>query len=292
MGYKVKWVEDHLGVSRKALRGFEEAGLMPPNKDGKYRDYDDDDLDRIWAIRLLQGMGFTLKDIASFIAQLENDDDFVFENTLAHKIEELEKKKQKIERHLGYARTIKLTGRFPARPAKMGEIRFDDFHEKALEGWNMANDPQVEEYQKVVETFLAKPQEEIDNTDFGRLITMLEQMVSTDTSVLMAQHVLPAEISKRRKLAADHPEIQLMVKMLYDGYRTIHQLESMSTVQFARFYSTTYLSGDISKIVSQGFSKEESEFIAEAIAIFGGFESYSALLEEEAHYGSRKAEFC
>ena len=86
MGYKVKWVEDHLGVSRKALRGFEEAGLMPPNEAGKYRDYDDDDLDRIWAIRLLQGMGFTLKDIASFIAQLENDDDFVFENTLAQKI--------------------------------------------------------------------------------------------------------------------------------------------------------------------------------------------------------------
>lgn len=28
MGYKVKWVEDNLGVTRKALRGFEEAGLM------------------------------------------------------------------------------------------------------------------------------------------------------------------------------------------------------------------------------------------------------------------------
>lgn len=27
MGYKVKWVEDNLGVTRKALRGFEEAGL-------------------------------------------------------------------------------------------------------------------------------------------------------------------------------------------------------------------------------------------------------------------------
>ena len=33
MGYKVKWVEEHLGVSRKALRGFEKAGLMPKNVD-------------------------------------------------------------------------------------------------------------------------------------------------------------------------------------------------------------------------------------------------------------------
>lgn len=30
-GYKVKWVEDNLGVTRKALRGFEKAGLMPKN---------------------------------------------------------------------------------------------------------------------------------------------------------------------------------------------------------------------------------------------------------------------
>lgn len=285
MGYKVKWVEDHLGVSRKALRCFEEAGLMPPNEDGKYRDYDDDDLDRIWAIRLLQGMGFTLKDIASFIAQLENDDDFVFENTLAEKIEELEKKKLKIERHLGYAKTIKLTGRFPARPANMGEMRIDDFQEKALEGWNMANDPQVAEYQKVAEAFLTKPQEEIDNSDLGRLLVMLEQIASMDTSFLMAQQVLPAEIVKRKDLGANHPEIQLIVKMLYDSIRTVKQLEDMSTAQFARFCSSSYLSGDIANMVSNGFSKEESEFIAEALSIFGGFESYAALLEEEAHYG-------
>ena len=43
MGYKVKWVEENLGVSRKALRGFEKLGLMPPNEGGGYRDYSDED---------------------------------------------------------------------------------------------------------------------------------------------------------------------------------------------------------------------------------------------------------
>lgn len=28
MGYKVKWVEEHLGISRKALRNYERLGLM------------------------------------------------------------------------------------------------------------------------------------------------------------------------------------------------------------------------------------------------------------------------
>lgn len=36
LGYKVKWVEDNLGVTRKALRVFEKAGLMPENKGGQY----------------------------------------------------------------------------------------------------------------------------------------------------------------------------------------------------------------------------------------------------------------
>jgi len=107
----VKWVEDNLGISRKALRGFEEVGLMPKNTGHRYRDYDEDDIDRIWKIRVFQGMGFTLKEIVSMV----NDEKFSFDDLIVQKIEELEKEKQKVEMHLGYAKTIKLTGRFPLR---------------------------------------------------------------------------------------------------------------------------------------------------------------------------------
>ena len=50
MGYKVKWVEENLGVSRKALRNFEKHGLMPANEGGAYRDYSDEDIERICPI--------------------------------------------------------------------------------------------------------------------------------------------------------------------------------------------------------------------------------------------------
>lgn len=97
MGYKVKWVEDNLGVTRKALRGFEEAGLMLKNQGRQYRDYDEDDIDRIWTIRVLQGMGYKLKEIVNMV----NDENFDFDDSIAQKIEELEKEKMKIETHLG-----------------------------------------------------------------------------------------------------------------------------------------------------------------------------------------------
>lgn len=60
MWYKIKWVEDKLGVTRKALRVFEKAGFMPRNKGGQYRDYDDDDIDYIWTIRVLQEMRYSI----------------------------------------------------------------------------------------------------------------------------------------------------------------------------------------------------------------------------------------
>jgi len=85
MGYKVKWVEDNLGVTRKALRGFEKAGLMPENRERKYRDYDDDDIDRIWTIRVLQGMGYSIKEIVDMV----NDEEFDFDKSIGQKVLEL-----------------------------------------------------------------------------------------------------------------------------------------------------------------------------------------------------------
>lgn len=106
MGYQVKWVEENLGVTRKALRNFERLGLMPPNEGRAYRDYSDEDIDKIWAIRLLQGMGYSLKEIVD----ISKDENFDFDTSIVKKIEELEEKKSMVEKHLGYAQNIKLTG--------------------------------------------------------------------------------------------------------------------------------------------------------------------------------------
>ena len=161
LGQKVKWVEDNLGVTRKALRVFEKANLMPENKDGQYRDYDDDDIDRIWTIRVLQGMGYSIKEICDMVA----DDGFDFDTSISQKVEQLEEKKAELERHLGYAKTIKLTGRFPSRPKKMGEVKFEDFQNNAIKRWNISGDPQGEAYAQFAETMLSKSNEEWNNSD-------------------------------------------------------------------------------------------------------------------------------
>lgn len=286
MGYKVKWVEDNLGITRKALRGFENAGLMPKNgackyESGKYRDYTEDDVDRLWAIRVMQGMGYTLKEIAQMIS----DETFDFDNSIALKITELEKEKSNIERHLGYAKMIKLTGRFPSRPSKMGEIKFDEFQQQAIEGWNIIDDPKALEYQKIAETFLSKSQEEFESTDLGRMLAFFENLATMNTDKLLIEHVLPKAIVNRKELSPHHPDVQLLLKLIYENQNSFIKDQAMTKKQFSRFYSSSYLCGDIAKMKLGNFTEDECLFIAEATAIFGGYENYDALLEEEAKHG-------
>lgn len=71
MGYSVKWVTENLGITRDMLRYYEKEHLLPDkgmrNPTNKYRDYSEEDIERIWGIKLLIGVGFTAKEIYSLI---------------------------------------------------------------------------------------------------------------------------------------------------------------------------------------------------------------------------------
>ena len=273
MGYKVKWVEENLGVTRKALRIFEREGLMPQNKNGQYRDYSEEDIERIWFIRVMQGMGYSLKEIAN-IALNVHEENWDFQDSITQKIVELERKKADIERHLGYAKTIKLTGRFPSRPKEIGTIRFENFYEKALEGWNINNDPRTEHLSELTDLILNQPTENWKNSDLDSLFGFLDSLKLTEMNpdIILSETILPKAILKRKNLGTAHPEIQLLIKLIYENQLQIApELQEMTPPQFARYQSSAYRDGDIAKIKEKEYGKENCKFIADAIAIFGGF---------------------
>ena len=270
MGYKVKWVEENLGVSRKALRNFEKHGLMPANEGGAYRDYSDEDIERIWAIRLFQGMGYTLKELV----KLSESDDFDFDASLEKKIQELENEKAKIEKHLGYAQHIKLTGRFPSRPKNMGTITSEEFQEKSLNQWNVNSDHEAKKYQKIANLILNTPEDELEDTDIGRLFEFLIELQEqiSDMDLLFIEKVIPNEIIKRIENGPEDEEVQLLVKMMYEN--RISSISDMVKSQFVRFESSSYISGDIARMHEKEYGKDGCRFIADAIAVFGGYSCY------------------
>ena len=86
MKYTVNWVQKNLGVTRKTLRNYEEKGLMDKttfqNPDNKYREYSDQDIEKIWLYRLLQGVGYSLDEIV----EMTQNTDFDFQASLSEKI--------------------------------------------------------------------------------------------------------------------------------------------------------------------------------------------------------------
>ncbi len=273
MGYQVKWVEDNLGVTRKALRNFEKLGLMPPNEGGGYRDYSDEDIDRIWKIKLLQGMGYSLKEIES-IFEGEN---FDFDSSLEKKIKELEEEKSKVEKHLGYAQNIKLTGRFPSRPKNMGSVTFGEFYEKSLNEWNVNSDPEAKKYKELADLILNTPEEEFQDTDIGRLFEFLQglQEMVSNTDEFMMEKVIPIEILKRKENGPADKEVKLLVKILYENrISSTPELADMTLNQFVRFEASSYISGDVARMKEREYGKAGCLFIADAIAVFGGYGCY------------------
>jgi DNA-binding transcriptional MerR regulator len=64
-----------LGVTPRTIKYYEELGLLAPERaGGNYRDYDDDDLQRVERIRHLQQLGFSLaaiREILKYRAQVD-----------------------------------------------------------------------------------------------------------------------------------------------------------------------------------------------------------------------------
>ncbi len=258
LGYRVKWIEDNLGISRKALRNYEEEGLMPKNEGGKYRDYTEKDIDRIWNIRVLQGVGYSLKEIKA----MDEDESFDYAESLEKKIRELEEKREAIERNLGYAKFIKLTGRIPLRPKEMGSVTAQEFYEKSLEGWNLDGDEKASELASLVEKMLAGDIAELSCTQEG--------------VGLMMETVIPLEILKRQDSGVHDDEVQLLVKMLYENrIELFEELKEITKEQFVRCEVNNYLYGDVARMKEEAIGKEGCRFIANAIAVFGGYESSS-----------------
>ena len=280
MGYKVKWVEEHLGISRKALRNYERLGLMPPNKGGKYRDYSDEDIDRIWSIKLLQGVGYSLAEIRELMNNPEAD----FYKSISEKVVELERKRDDIINFIEFAKTIKLTGRVPTTK-EVGSIRYSEFMEYSRENWNFYIEPKAASYLDAMELTQNANEQELSEIDIDRLESLANLM--GDYKEMQYTYTINAYyqiLSRMKSLDFNSEAVQAVVEQLFcflsecDTAKEIG--EKYTPVFFSKFTAPFFLEGsDIGEINIATYGREGAEFIARAIAFFGGFDSLDDLYE-------------
>ena len=122
------------------------------NPDNNYREYTEDDVERIWSIKLLIRMGYTAKKIYAIM----HDPGFDFYESISEKVAELEKQHDENLINLEFAKSIKFSGRIPT-VTKLGNIRFDDFLAYCHENYNFYHDPARAPFMKFAERLMSNP---------------------------------------------------------------------------------------------------------------------------------------
>lgn len=275
MGYSVKWVIDNLGVTRDMLKYYEKEKILQGNKSrnpmNNYRDYSDEDIERIWAIKLLIGIGFTAKEIFAFI----NDPDFDFDAAIAKKVAELERKHDENLIYLEFAKSIKFTGRVPTT-SKIGSMKFDDFLKYAHENWNFYDDPRSAPFMQIADKLVSKAPQEWTPNDVERMGEMLENLGVEGMMNTYALHGYFQVISDMRDLDYRSDTVQRVVRLLHK-YQVEHNTEPenggrMTPQFFAKYTASIFLNGDIALLSERNYGKAGCLFIAQAIAYYGGYD--------------------
>lgn len=275
MGYSVKWVVDNLGITRDMLRYYEKENLLVSsecrNPTNQYRDYSDEDIEKIWCIKLLISIGFSAKEIYAFMY----DASFDFDTAIAKKVAELEKKHDENVICLEFAKTIKLTGRVPT-VSKMGNIRFEDFLAYSRDNWNYNDDPRCASLMKFTDKLVQKEQCTWLPEDVKQIINMFEDSDMVETMHLCVLHGYYQVISDMREFGYTSDVVQKVVRLLHE-HLIAHNMEpeldgKITSAFIAKYTAPLFLRGDIAVQHRRNYGKEGCLFIAQALAYYGGYD--------------------
>ena len=274
MGYSVKWVAENLGVTRDMLRYYEKEKLLPidetRNPSNKYRDYSEEDIKRIWNIKLFIGIGFTAKEIRAF----GENPNFSFYEAIAGKVKQLEDKQKDLLTCLQFAKTIKMTGRIPTTTT-IGNVSFDDFIEFSHQHWNAFNDPEYQQPMALMDTLLEKTKTELDESVIQKIFDLFGNMEPEQIAEAQTISGYYRVIVDMTPLGYDSDLVQQIINCLYK--HTLNSIEHQYQAEFTPLY---FADRAISSFVESGFAelnkrvygKDGCMFIARALAYFGGYD--------------------
>lgn len=267
MGYSVKWVEDHLGITRDMIRYYEKEKLIPINKGHEYRNYSDTDIEQIWAIKLLINIGFSAKEIFS----LMNDPTFDFDTAIKKKVTKLEEDLDKGRSNLEFAKAICFTGCIPTTP-NFGSIKFEDFILEARKHFKLDFSPTVANAIKVAEKLTDKGLNNWDLEDLKDFAVAFAPL-SIDARLEGLYQGYCNALSSMKDLEYKSPAVQRVVKLLYDCAEDLLILtndEMSIPSNFSKHLALRFLAGSSAAALEQQYGKDGCLFIAQAIAYYGG----------------------
>lgn len=107
MKYKVKWIEEHMGITRNMIRRYEKKGVISKNEEGKDREFDEEGLRQLWDIRMLVSLGFSLDEVKEILGEGN------LKELSQRKLGELDKKCEDLQSKKDLLNIVQITGELP-----------------------------------------------------------------------------------------------------------------------------------------------------------------------------------
>ena len=281
MKYGPKWIEDNLGIKRSTLRVYEKQGLLP-HRPEVWREYTKEEVEYIWMLKVLTGVGFSHKELREAIEIGDLD----IRKGLTERLSVLETQRNEVERNIRYLKEIKRVGRIPAWP-KRGQKKITDFEEDAK---RVITSGEVDSaMEKLVDCFVGFLEGE---TKECSIIGLLRALASGDLRLFESPGELQESIdmnallhiiASKRSLNPRDPFVQALVKALYEVQEeaAARQGNKLTLQVFARQNVAMLTSfGDSAVFARAQFGDEGCQYAAKAIAMFAGYEELDEVDQE------------
>ena len=275
MGYSVKWVLGNLGITRDMLRYYEKEKLISVvetrNPSNKYRDYSEEDIERIWSIKLLISIGFTAKEIRAIV----EGGKFDFYGAISQKVEDLEKRYSDITTSLEFAKTIKMTGCVPT-VNQIGSINFNDFIGYCKENWNIYSDPQMTPIVESIDALANTIEDDLSAGNVKKLLKAFEGIAPTEFAHYQTIDGYFRVVSDMIELGFDDPIVQKIVSLVHqymlNNMIPLEHKEKFTPSCFAERTIPMFIESEVAKINESKFGKNCCLFVAKAIDYYGNYQ--------------------
>lgn len=108
MKYKVKWIEDHMSITRNMIRRYEKEGVISKNENGKDREFDENDLNQLWNIRVMVSLGFSLDEVKEIMCGSN------LREVSEKRLRALNEEYRDLQGKINFLNVVKTTGEIPS----------------------------------------------------------------------------------------------------------------------------------------------------------------------------------
>lgn len=108
MKYKVKWIEDHMSITRNMIRRYEKKGVISKNENGKDREFDENDLNQLWNIRVMVSLGFSLDEVKEIMCGSN------LREVSEKRLRALNEEYRDLQGKINFLNVVKTTGEIPS----------------------------------------------------------------------------------------------------------------------------------------------------------------------------------